>query len=353
VHNPWSWIKQLNTDIREKGIWAVVISVAVGLVLGVAEHWFYGTILALVESVHTPSFVRVAVIRLLTNPVTVALMTLIALIGALVIHAYLTGRETGLWLEYDGSQPYADKPLRIQNSGRKTVYDVVVKIPADGSDFVSDCIPRLLNDKSWIACTSNGVVETHNATIERLVGAMLMGDLQTQAKPIPVLISFRYGRQKLEIKTPLTHGIKFSLPEPKTKSSGAMSLSLLLLLFGLPQLEIEQPRQASGDLELIERPQQQFAGHAARLSTLFLCPRVELPPELLIETQGHVHFPNAHGSPPALVCEQRVGKRKKPNCGRICDQPVTDFVFFMGQPTLGATPIRRVFCLLSRQGYRT
>jgi hypothetical protein len=151
------------------------------LILGVGWQWL--------EHLHTAVWVVDRLFpegrpRIMFHPnyITFGLFIL----GLLWLSVVLLWRwAPSLWLEYDASQPYANRPLRIQNSGRKTVYNVVVKIPADGSDFVSDCIPRLLNDTSWIACTSNGVVETHNRTVERLASAMLMGDLQTEAKPIP------------------------------------------------------------------------------------------------------------------------------------------------------------------------
>lgn len=215
MYNPLAnWIRKFLADIRERGFRAVVGAAVIALVYGVAKHWFYGKILAFVESLHAPNSVRLLVVRSLTSPVSVALIALIVLIGALAVHAYFRDEETGLWLEYDATQAYNSRPLRVQNSGEKIVYDVVVKI----LDFASDPIPRVVNDGSWVVCTSSGETETHNKMIERIVGSMLVGELEAPTKRIPVFISFRYGmlsygKQKLEVKMPLTHGIKFSLPE--------------------------------------------------------------------------------------------------------------------------------------------
>jgi hypothetical protein len=128
--------------------------------------------------------------------------------------------KTALWLEFDETQPYSKRPLRIQNTGKNDLFEVVVRIPADGSGFVSDTIPRLPNDGTWILCSSSGTVETHERASSRIVDIILSGHPHAV---LPVLVNFTGGKQQFEIRTPILHGIKFSLP---TKPSVFQRLGL-------------------------------------------------------------------------------------------------------------------------------
>lgn len=121
------------------------------------------------------------------------------------------------WLEFDGNDLLDDRSLRIQNTGNQAVFDVIVKIPADGSGFKSDVINRLDNDKSWIPCTSNGNPEYLRSLRAVLAETVLHhsgeGDIQT----IPVLVSCRSRSKQsceysLEIRLPLRGGIQFAVP---------------------------------------------------------------------------------------------------------------------------------------------
>jgi len=118
-------------------------------------------------------------------------------------------RSNQLWLDFDEKEPYNERPLRIQNSGGKNIFDVVVSIPGNGSVFTSDAIPRLANDRNWIPCLSVGIPETHKRLTDRLVELILSGEPH---EIIPVFIRFRGGEEQLEIRMPIMHGIKFSKP---------------------------------------------------------------------------------------------------------------------------------------------
>jgi hypothetical protein len=119
------------------------------------------------------------------------------------------------WLAFD---PRGSRPLMIQNGGDEVGFDVVVKIPADGSGFTSDVINRLDNNKNWVPCISNGSF-VHLESVRRvLVETILRGTQGENPKSIPVSVSYRSLTQRncecrLEIRLPLKNGIQFALPE--------------------------------------------------------------------------------------------------------------------------------------------
>ena len=122
-----------------------------------------------------------------------------------------------LWLDFGPNTTTSDdRTLRIQNSGGNPVFDVVVKIPCDGSCFNSDPISRLQNDTSWVTCKANRA-----AVDQRTVRGFIVEEMLRGAKDeIPVLISFREHPQKqrdfrLVIRLPLRDGIQFALPREK------------------------------------------------------------------------------------------------------------------------------------------
>jgi hypothetical protein len=57
------------------------------------------------------------------------------------------------WLEFS---PPGSRFLLVQNNGAEPAFDAVVFIPANGSNFKSDVINRLDNDRNWIPCTLKG-----------------------------------------------------------------------------------------------------------------------------------------------------------------------------------------------------
>src|SRR5437879_4106603 len=127
MHNPLSvWLTNVRNEIRSHGVWAVISSVITAVVVGTLHHWFYGKTLDLVERIpHAIAFLQPLLVYSIRNPVGITVIVFFCVIAALAIHAYFAGDDAGLWLEYDPSQPYSKRPLRIQNSGKKTVYDVV------------------------------------------------------------------------------------------------------------------------------------------------------------------------------------------------------------------------------------
>jgi hypothetical protein len=120
-----------------------------------------------------------------------------------------------LWLEFDpNTTPSDDRTLRIQNVGNNPVFDVVVKIPSDGSRFNSDPISRLQNDKNWVPCKNNRASEY----LKTVRGIVVEEVLRGAKDEIPVLISYRDHRQKqrdfrLVVRLPLRDGIQFALPK--------------------------------------------------------------------------------------------------------------------------------------------
>jgi hypothetical protein len=121
------------------------------------------------------------------------------------------------WLEFEDSNSEY-RPLRIQNNGDGPAFDVMVRIPADGSGFKSDLINRLNNDKTWAPCTSNGNPENLKSLRLTIVSALLNGSNEgADAKSIPVLITYRDHARRdcechLEIRLGLRNGIQFALP---------------------------------------------------------------------------------------------------------------------------------------------
>jgi len=118
------------------------------------------------------------------------------------------------WLQF---HPQGSRFLAIQNNGAEPAFDVVVYI-ADGSNFKSDVIHRLDNDRHWAACALNGNLISLESVRRVLVGTLLHPPDGGEVKAIPVLIRYRTHTQRsytfhLEIRLPLQNGIQFALPE--------------------------------------------------------------------------------------------------------------------------------------------
>jgi hypothetical protein len=119
------------------------------------------------------------------------------------------------WLAFDAR---GSRPLMIQHSGDEVGFDVVVKIPADGSGFTSDVINRLEPNGSWVSCLSNGNFVHLESIRHVLAETVLRGTEGDNPKTIPVLVNYRTLTQqncecRLEIRLPLKDGIQFALPE--------------------------------------------------------------------------------------------------------------------------------------------
>jgi len=125
-----------------------------------------------------------------------------------------TEQGCDFWLSFD---PRGSRPLLIQNSGAEPAFDVVVYIPADGSDFKSDLINRLENDNSVYCSFDRDFV--YLESIRRVLAEVVFrgSDNGDEVKNIPVLIRYRTHRQQscefhLEIRLPLQNGIQVALP---------------------------------------------------------------------------------------------------------------------------------------------
>jgi hypothetical protein len=123
------------------------------------------------------------------------------------------------WLRFcETTLSYEEHLLEIQNSGDESAFDVLVKIPADGSRFVSDVITRVDNDREWVQCTSGNNTVRLESIRRVLVETILSGSEGDDPKSIPVSLSYRSPVQGdceflLEIRLPLRNGIQFALPE--------------------------------------------------------------------------------------------------------------------------------------------
>jgi hypothetical protein len=130
--------------------------------------------------------------------------------------------DCDFWLEFD---PKGSRPLHIQNNGTEPAFDVVVKIPADGSGFTSDVINRLNNDGIWVPCGLKGNFVYLDSIRAVIVETILRGSRnETEGQKIPVLISYRTRKQPgcefhLEIRLPLRNGIQFGLPQMPVEHS--------------------------------------------------------------------------------------------------------------------------------------
>jgi hypothetical protein len=120
------------------------------------------------------------------------------------------------WLSF---RPEGSRFLAIQNSGAEPGFDVVVRIPADGSGCTSDPINRLNNDGQWVLCFwKNDAVKLER--MRPVIAEALMRATDNNGvgpKSIPVLIRYRTRQQRgceqhLEIRLPLHNGIQFALP---------------------------------------------------------------------------------------------------------------------------------------------
>jgi hypothetical protein len=120
------------------------------------------------------------------------------------------------WLSF---RPEGSRFLAIQNSGPEPGFDVVVRIPADGSGCTSDPINRLNNDRQWVLCFwKSDAVKLERMRPVIAEALMRAADNNTVApKAIPVLITYRTRQQRaceqhLEIRLPFHDGIQFALP---------------------------------------------------------------------------------------------------------------------------------------------
>ncbi|HEV2194012.1 MAG TPA: hypothetical protein VGR55_00380 [Candidatus Acidoferrum sp.] len=123
------------------------------------------------------------------------------------------------WLEF---HPTGSRPLRIKNSGAEPAFDVVIRIPADGSGFKSGAINRLDNDGGWVFCGLKGNF-VYLEAIRKVLAQTPLGSAE-EVRQIPVLITYRTRKQQdceahLEIRLPLKNGIQFALPQIQPERS--------------------------------------------------------------------------------------------------------------------------------------
>jgi hypothetical protein len=191
------------------------------LILGVGWEWL--------EHLHTAIWILDRLFpsgwpKIMFHPHYVTIGLLIAGFVWLTLVLVLPGRQEipNPWLEFDTDiNPSDERILRLKNAGDSSVFDVVVKIPSDGSRFVSDPINRIENNKSWVPIKRNRGPAYLGAIRDILVQTILASN-DPNIQKIPVLISYRDHRHQtleLEIPLPLKDGIQFALPRAKSKPS--------------------------------------------------------------------------------------------------------------------------------------
>jgi len=155
-------------------------------------------------------------------------------------------RGCDFWLSF---HPSGSRALMIQNSGGEPAFDVVVHIPADGSDFNSDVIHRLPNNHHWVTVGLNGNFVYVEAIRKILAGAVYQatgnGD---DVKAIPVLITYRTRNQQsctfhLEIRLPLRGGILFALPQKSESANSTDELETRLTQARLEEVNAQTKRR--------------------------------------------------------------------------------------------------------------
>jgi len=158
-------------------------------------------------------------------------------------------RRCDFWLQF---HPQGSRFLFIQNNGAEPAFDAVVHIPADGSDFKSDVINRLDNDRAWVACLLKGNFVSMESIRKVLVETLFHSpDNDKEVKTIPVLIRYRTHTRHscayhLEIRLPLQNGIQFALPQSIELSAAPHATAPSV------HLNIEKPASEAIQLRRVE-----------------------------------------------------------------------------------------------------
>lgn len=118
---------------------------------------------------------------------------------------------------FDPGASYIKAPLCVQNNGGGTAFNVVVKIPADGSAFISDSIKRVADDKARVICSPKKHIDFGG--LQKILAHVLLTAPDPKGiMTIPVLVTCMDGEGRafeydFQVDLPLSVGSPFTYKE--------------------------------------------------------------------------------------------------------------------------------------------